>query len=173
VRLRPVAMADCSERYVSWLRDPLVNRFLETRWSEQTIETVQAFVGAMLESPHSHLLAIVERATERHVGNVKIGPVNAPHSFADISYFIGEREVWGRGLATEAVALATRFGFEALKLHRLQAGLYESNAASRRVLERAGYIYEGSLKAQLRLDGGWEDHLWFGALCDQWKIQEL
>jgi RimJ/RimL family protein N-acetyltransferase len=105
----------------------------------------------------------------RHVGNVKIGPVIARHLYADVSYFLGDRDCWGKGLGTEAVRLVTRFGFDRLGLHRCQAGLYESNIASQRVLEKAGYSYEGRLKSQLLLDGRWEDHVWFGALHETWQ----
>lgn len=168
VSLRLCELSDCTDRYVAWLADPEVNVFLETRWSEQTQESIRGFVASMLESSNSYLFAIVDGSTDRHIGNIKVGPVIAHHSFADVSYFIGEREVWGRGLATEAVRLATRFGFDRLGLHRLQAGLYETNIGSFRVLEKAGYVYEGRLAKQLKGKDGWEDHVWFGALRDTW-----
>ena len=169
VSLRLCEVSDCTPTYVSWLADPEVNKFLETRWSEQSLDSIRGFVRSMLESPNSYLFAIVDRREARHVGNVKVGPVIAPHAFADVSYFIGDRGSWGRGYATEAVRLATKFGFERVNLHRLQAGLYETNTGSRRVLERAGYTYEGRLAKQLRGADGWEDHLWFGALRENWK----
>lgn len=169
-RLRLVEPADCGERYLSWLLDPEVNRYLETRWSEQTLDTVRAFVASMADSPDSYLFAIVDRESGGHVGNVKIGPVNRIHQFADVSYFVGDRGAWGKGFGTEAVVLATRFGFERLGLHRVQAGLHETNIGSRRVLEKSGFTFEGALAKKLRgaRDGEWEDHLWFGALRDTW-----
>jgi RimJ/RimL family protein N-acetyltransferase len=169
VGLRLVTLADVSERYVAWLGDREVNRFLETRYHAQTLESVRSFVTSMIDSPHSYLFGIVELASSRHVGNVKIGPVNVHHSFADVSYFVGERDAWGKGYGTEAVRLVTEFGFERLGLHRCQAGLYESNIGSQRVLEKAGYVYEGRLTKQLLLDGRWEDHVWFGALRQTWR----
>lgn len=169
VRLRLCEPSDCTDRYLAWLADPEVNRYLETRWSEQTLDSIRAFVTTMLESTHSYLFAIIDKSSNVHVGNVKVGPVIQHHDVADVSYFIGERSVWGRGLGTEAVRLATRFGFSRLELHRLQAGLYETNIGSFRVLEKAGYTYEGRLTKQLRGRDGWEDHVWFGALVDSWK----
>jgi [ribosomal protein S5]-alanine N-acetyltransferase len=172
ISLRLCELSDCSENYVSWLADPEVNRYLETRWSAQTIDSIRVFVGSMIESPHSYLFAILldgDSPSGKHVGNIKVGPVIPHHDFADVSYFIGDRNAWGRGLATEAVRVATRFGFERLKLHRLQAGLYETNVGSFRVLEKAGYVYEGRLRKQLRGRDDWEDHVWFGALADSWR----
>lgn len=169
VSLRLVTLEDVTDRYVGWLEDAEVNAYLETRYAPQTLESVHAFVVSMVESPHSYLFAIVENASDRHVGNVKIGPVNPRHLFADVSYFIGERAAWGKGYGTEAVRLVTQFGFERLGLHRCQAGLYESNVGSQRVLEKAGYTYDGRLAKQLRTGDAWEDHVWFGALNETWR----
>jgi RimJ/RimL family protein N-acetyltransferase len=169
VSLRLVSLADCNERYAGWLADPEVNQFLETRYAEQTPEMIRGFVSGMLVSPDSYLFAICENEGLTHVGNVKIGPVVPRHLFADVSYFVGERSAWGRGYGSEAVRLVTRFGFDHLGLHRCQAGLYESNIGSQRVLEKAGYTYEGRLAKQLRIGDRWEDHVWFGALKDTWR----
>ena len=168
ISLRLVGLADCTERYVAWLADPEVNRFLETRWSEQTLESIRDFVGGMLASADSYLFAIVENASALHIGNIKIGPIHSRHSYADVSYFIGERNAWGKGYGTDAVRGVTKFGFERLGLNRCQAGVYASNVGSIRVLEKAGYALEGSLKRQLRSDSGFQDHLYFGALRDSW-----
>jgi RimJ/RimL family protein N-acetyltransferase len=104
------------------------------------------------------------------VGNIKVGPVNARHAFADMSYFIGERQCWGRGYATEAIRLATDFGFARLGLHRLQAGLYAGNVGSGRALEKAGYRREAVFARQLKnAAGAWEDHVWYAVLREEWR----
>lgn len=174
VRLRLVTLADCKQRYVDWLQDPEVNRYLETRFVPQTIETVTSFVRGISVSPHSYLFAIVDRETSLHVGNATLGHINPFHLFADVSYFVGDRNAWGRGLATDAVRVVTRFGFERLGLHRIQAGFYETNIASRKVLEKAGFRYEQTLRKKLRQSesSSWEDHVYVGALRDEWLAEQ-
>ena len=169
VRLRLVRLDDCTPRYVGWLSDPAVNRFLETRWSPQSLESVRDFVRSMLDDPGSYLFAIVDRSDGQHIGNLKIGPINRHHQFADVSYFIGDVSRWGRGLATDAIRIATRIGFERLMLHRLQAGVYGTNGGSCKALERAGYSREGVFAQQLRNGDGWDDHHWFGLLRNNWS----
>ena len=170
VVLRLLTVADCSDRYVGWLNDPEVARYLETRWSTQDLASVRAFVGAMVDSPDSYLFAILSKGDGRHVGNIKIGPIRRHHDYADVSFFIGERAVWGRGLASDAIRVATNVAFARLGLHRLQAGLYENNVGSARALEKAGYRFEARLRKQLRSDAGWEDHLWYGVLREEWGV---
>ena len=77
---------------------------------------------------------------QKHIGNIKIGPINWNHMAADVGYFIGSRDAWGKGLATEAVRRVTEFAFEELKLNKCNAGVYSGNPGSIRVLEKAGYI---------------------------------
>lgn len=170
ISLRSVILDDCNQRYLSWLEDHEVNKYLETRWSKQTIESIKQFVTDMLNSPDNYLFAIVVNSTNKHIGNIKIGPVNRTHSCADVSYFIGEKSEWGKGYATEAIKLITAFGFKELNLHRIQAGLYENNTGSQKCLEKAGYKFEAVLRKQLKTDNDWEDHKFFGILKEEWEI---
>jgi RimJ/RimL family protein N-acetyltransferase len=62
---------------------------------------------------------------------------------AEIGYWIG-REYWGRGIMTRAVEAFTSYVFDNFDIHRLYAGIFSSNPASARVLEKAGYVKEGT-----------------------------
>jgi RimJ/RimL family protein N-acetyltransferase len=170
VSLRLATLEDCTARYESWLADPIVNQYLETRWRPQPLGGIREFVAGMLESADSYLFAIVENASGTHIGNIKVGPIAWNHLYADVSYFIGERACWGKGYATEAIRLVTGFAFQRLGLHRLQAGLYAGNGASGRALEKAGYRREAIFKSQLKnATGAWEDHHWFACLKEDWR----
>lgn len=161
ISLRPLTLADCNETYANWLADPVINRYLETRWSEPSLAAITEFVTKMVADPDSYLFTIIEISTQKHIGNIKLGPVNRYHRYADIGYFIGEPQAWGKGYATEAIQLITTFAFTELKLHRVQAGVYASNIASAKALEKAGYVLEAVFKQQLWLGSDWEDHLWY------------
>lgn len=67
---------------------------------------------------------------------------------ARVGYWIGE-PYWGRGIATEALTLASDYAFDHLDLIRLEAGVYAHNKASVRVLEKAGYVFEANLRARV------------------------
>jgi [ribosomal protein S5]-alanine N-acetyltransferase len=129
------------------------------------VETIRAFVTAQLAAVDSYLFAI--EAESEHIGNLKIGPIEPYHHRADLSYFIGERASWGRGIATAAIRIASDIAFGVLGLYRLQAGVYASNLSSVRVLEKAGFRREGVWRRQLVGHSGREDHLWFGLLAEE------
>jgi RimJ/RimL family protein N-acetyltransferase len=75
----------------------------------------------------------------------------ARHS-AEIGYWLGQA-YWGRGIMTEVVRRMTRYGLTSLDLFRVYAFVFESNPASRRVLEKAGYTLEGRLRKAVIKDG--------------------
>lgn len=162
LRLNAVTVQDCRPYYVQWLNDPDVNRYLETRWTEQDQDTILQFVKAMQRDPANYLFAIRIADSAQHIGNLKIGPINFNHLYADLSYFIGNREAWGKGFATEAINGAIAFAFDQLNLRRLNAGVYSGNVASAHVLTKCGFVQEGVAKEKFCLDDHFEDHLMFG-----------
>jgi RimJ/RimL family protein N-acetyltransferase len=64
---------------------------------------------------------------------------------AEIGYWLGE-EFWGRGIVSSAVQAVTEYGFEKFDLCRIFAEVFEWNPASMRILEKAGYQFEGRLR---------------------------
>ena len=70
----------------------------------------------------------------------------------------------GQGYMTDSVRLGLRFAFGTLGLHRVEAACLVHNEASRRVLEKTGFIREGLARGYLKIDGAWQDHLLYAIL---------
>jgi RimJ/RimL family protein N-acetyltransferase len=96
----------------------------------------------------------------RHIGNIKIGPINLNHQIAPIGILIGDKNEWGNGYASEAIQIVTQFGFDKLNLMKIYAGCYESNIGSKRAFEKSGYEVEGffrsHVKVKNRREGCWQ-----------------
>lgn len=71
---------------------------------------------------------------------------------AEIGYWLG-REHWGRGIMTQAVVAVSAYALKSFDLVRLDAEVFETNPASRRVLEKAGYVCEGCLQRSVTKAG--------------------
>ncbi|MFF7453447.1 GNAT family N-acetyltransferase [Kitasatospora sp. NPDC008115] len=97
------------------------------------------------------------------VGNAALGL--GPHRAAHLGYAL-RRDVWGRGYAGEVVALLRDLAFGPLGLHRLQARVDVDNAASIRVLTRAGFRLEGRVRHDYRRRDGWRDAYQYALLAD-------
>jgi ribosomal-protein-alanine N-acetyltransferase len=85
-----------------------------------------------------------------------------------LGYWVGE-PFQGRGYITEAVKLISRFAFTQLNLHRVEAACLPENIASRRVLEKAGFVREGYARLYLKIAGDWRDHLTFALLQEDFE----
>lgn len=82
---------------------------------------------------------------------------------AELGYWLGE-EYWGRGIATDAVRAVTAWGFAQLDIDRIFAQVFGWNPASGRVLEKAGFTFEGRLRGAVYKDGRTTDLLSYGIL---------
>jgi len=86
-----------------------------------------------------------------------IGLMVSGHS-AEIGYWLSE-SYWGRGIVSEALAALTEWAFTELHVVRLHAAVYARNPASARILEKAGYEFEGRLRARYFRDSEFIDGL--------------
>ncbi|HEX6065475.1 MAG TPA: GNAT family protein [Longimicrobiales bacterium] len=150
------------DAYVGWLNDPVVNRYLESRFAVHTLESTLEFVRAMYESSDNVLLGIRSAETGGHVGNIKIGPLNRQHGTGEIGILVGERRAWGKGIATAAIRIMCDIARDSLELRKVTAGCYASNVGSQRAFEKAGFAVEGIRKQQLICDGVPEDLVLLG-----------
>lgn len=147
--LRALEKSDLNATYMSWLNDTEVSRYLETRFLPQSIQGLQIYWEAHRDDPASPWFAICLQEDGRHIGNIKLGPIHWLHRRADLSLFIGDRNCWGKGYASEAIALVRDWAFAELDLQKLNAGIYSGNLGSLRAFEKCGFNIEGTLRAEV------------------------
>jgi RimJ/RimL family protein N-acetyltransferase len=151
--------AQVSDAYVAWLNDPAVSRFLESRFAVHDLASTRAFVQQALDDQKVLFLGIRSRALGRHVGNIKLGPIDRRHGLGEVGIMIGDRGAWGRGVASAAIACLAEIARAELGLRKLTAGCYASNEGSKRAFEKAGFAVEGRRPAHFLLEGRPEDRL--------------
>ncbi|VUC19862.1 unnamed protein product [Clonostachys rosea] len=165
--------------------DPEVSIFMSDRFpSPYTVEDAETFIkdlnpqhdpSSPPEYPTTSGVFLKVAPTEAHHtkagdGLVLIGSLGVrpkPDVFYrtwDIGYFIG-RVFWGKGYCTEAVSAWTRWMFETWpELLRIEAGRYSSNPRSGRVLEKSGFVLEGTKRSAVTKNGVVMDALLYGLL---------
>jgi [ribosomal protein S5]-alanine N-acetyltransferase len=161
--LRSLAANDAQGPYAAWMHDEEVTRFLEVRFSPPDEAALEAFIVEMNGSQDNLLLGLFARAQpQRHIGNIKLGPIDKRHKAAAIGIAIGAKDCWGRGFATQAVAALSDYAFDVLGLERLEAGFYADNEASQRAFRRAGFVLEGRRHGGRLLNGVRTDEILMG-----------
>jgi RimJ/RimL family protein N-acetyltransferase len=106
---------------------------------------------------------VADRERDRIIGHATLFRWDREQRRAELGYSI-RRDLWGRGLGTEAVSTLIAFAFETLGLRRIEADADPRNTASIRVLEKLGFAREGLLRERWEIDGEIQDAIVFGLL---------
>lgn len=132
--------------------------------SPYALADAEAFITRATQSVPGTFFAI---ATETEaIGSIALTLGQDVHRFtAELGYWLGE-PFWGRGITAQAVRAICRYAFEELGLNRIFAEPYITNPASARVLEKAGFICEGVLRANAVKDGRVLDQLLYARVKD-------
>ena len=114
-----------------------------------------------------HIFFIFDKKTGALMGGCQISNIRqgVAQSSATLGYWMGERYA-GKGLMTDAVTSLVRYCITKLGLHRIEAACLANNAASRRVLTKAGFVEEGVARKYLKINGQWRDHVLFAVIED-------
>jgi [ribosomal protein S5]-alanine N-acetyltransferase len=109
-------------------------------------------------------LFLIRRADDALIGavtldNIRRGPAQA----GTIGYWVGQPHI-RQGYMREALKAVVHHAFTELDLSRLEAGCLPENAASRGVLEKTGFKYEGVAQSYLQINGRWRNHVLYANL---------
>jgi RimJ/RimL family protein N-acetyltransferase len=166
--LRSLDAEHATGPYAGWMRDDDITRYLEVRFAPPDVAALELFIKRMNDSTDNLLLGLFPLSEpERHIGNIKLGPIDMRHAVAAIGVLIGAKDFWGQGFAGQAVAAVAELGFDHFGLERVEAGFYAGNVASRRAFKRAGFFEEGRLLSARRIGDARTDEILMGRLRDQ------
>ena len=150
-----------TEALYAYSKDEPVGRNAGWKPHESLLESSDILHLVFLDQPS--VWAVERRDDRRLMGSVGLITDSARQygSARSLGYALGV-DYWGQGYMTEAVRAVLRFGFEQMALDLISATCYPDNPASRRVLEKCGFAYEGTLhRAELLYNGEIKDHLHF------------
>jgi RimJ/RimL family protein N-acetyltransferase len=170
VYLRPVEVADAAA-FVTWFNDQEVARFL-LRHRAISLEEEEEFIRGLAGNQNEVVLAIVERAGDRHIGGCGLHAVDQRNRHAAMGIVIGAKDCWGKGYGTEATRLLVGHCFATLNLERVWLEVYEYNPRAVRAYEKVGFRVEGRLRRHTFRDGRYWDTLVMGLLREEWQASE-
>jgi ribosomal-protein-alanine N-acetyltransferase len=165
LRLRPLRVSD-AEPLFAVFSDAETMRWWSSPPHDSPTATLDVIERARLSFYGGDGIewAITAGGDDRAVGKIGHWRWQRAHSRSEVG-FILRRDLWRRGLMSEALRAVIDWGFAALGLHSVEAQLDIDNLGSRRTLERAGFRQEGVLR-QSYFDGrDYRDTLVFGLLA--------
>jgi RimJ/RimL family protein N-acetyltransferase len=166
VRLVPLDRALHLENALVWFNDPEITATIKLNLGISRAKEEQFFERLETDSDAGFHWAILDEA-ERHIGFISLHEINWRHRWATGGLVIGDRSAWGRGYATDAVRVRTKFAFNEVNLHRVEG--HTMNAAMKRVYEKCGYRHEGTARRKFWRDGAWRDAELYAILEGDWN----
>ena len=162
--LRPLQPRD-AEALFAIMSDAEAMRFWD--WPPFTdLETVREIVAGQavaMDSGEARYWAVRLKGAGAAIGTCDLGDIERHHGRAEVG-FAFNRAYWGNGYAYEAMSAVIAYAFGEVGVARLGARLHAGNHASRRLLERLGFSYEGRLIGYVQRDGIRRDCLLYGLM---------
>ncbi len=164
VRLRPPTVED-APGMITWFADMEVTRFLGRR-NPLSLDAQKEWLDKVARDPDSVIWVIEHEG--RAVGTTGIHEIDWKHGRGTTGTLIGDKKVWGKGLARELMRLRARYAFTELPLRKLEAGYFEGNEASGRAQAAAGYKVVGRRREYVFAGGRWLDLIMTEVLREDW-----
>lgn len=142
VELAPFGRDDLGV-FIRGFQDETILQYLSAHHA-QSLETEQAWYDEMVKDKSRLVWGIwvTENGERKLIGNTMLGGLTQKHVYqATSGSSIFDKAYWGRGIASAAHKARTWYGFEKLGLHRIRSDVIQANQASKRALEKSGYLY--------------------------------
>ncbi len=175
VRLQSFTAAHIEDpAYHGWLTDYEVVKTINRPeyLTPVPMEEVRRYCAAVMASPTDIFLAIHLASDGRFVGTLRVSGLNQYAGTADIGILVGDRKVWGTGIATDAIRTLGAYLFNSLGLRKLTAGVMAVNPPMLKVFNRLGFREEGVRRLQDRYEAGYCDHIYLGCFKDEFRFDK-
>jgi RimJ/RimL family protein N-acetyltransferase len=153
----------CFDLTLRWINDPALRHLTGARYPVSKLEHEKWF-RAHATDPDNKTYAIQLLENGKVIGLIGNTHYDKLHRITDIFFYIGEKDMLGKGFGQEAVSLFTDFCFKEMNIHKVCGFVYDYNDASRHVFERCGYSAEGVLSDHWYRDGRYHDVYVFGLI---------
>jgi ribosomal-protein-alanine N-acetyltransferase len=166
IRLRPIEVSDLDSIHQlhSLPETDEFNALGIPNTIEETRSIIEPWIADnKLSEIKNYTFAIEDKSNGEFMGlfGFKIG--NEKYNRGEVWFKI-HSDHWNKGFASESLKAVIDFGFDTLKLHRIEAGCAVANMGSIKVLEKAGMIREGRGRQLLPLKSGWSDNFEYSIL---------
>jgi [ribosomal protein S5]-alanine N-acetyltransferase len=167
IYLRPLNDIDLKGNYQVWLNDKAIVEYNSHGRFPMTIDKLNDFVKSLSGSNTTLVLAIIDKASDQHIGNISLQGINWIDRSAEIAFLLGEKNFWGKGVMYEAGKLLIKHGFYTLNLHRIHCGTSSENTGMHKLAQKLGMQKEGVRRQAIFKNNCYFDIIEFGLLKEE------
>ncbi len=164
--LSPINMEDV-EKYTEWVNDPEIFPLVFFGASAIGLEKEREILKSL--NADGTIFAIVEKDTNKAIGNCGFNHIDHVHRMAEFGIFIGEKTFWNQGIGFEAIQLCLDYGFNVLNLHSVELKVISYNKRAIQCYEKVGFKLAGTRREALFYAGKYHDLLTFDILASEFQ----
>jgi len=167
IYLRPLEREDLPSR-VKWVNDPETRRTLMFDYPLSLSKTQKWFDQILMDKTKINF-SIISKADNKLIGMTGLLNISTVHGNAQMYITIGEKEYWGKGLASEIIQALLEYAFTEVNLNKVYLYTIPANDRGRKVYEKNGFKNEGVLKQHYFCVGAYQDLYVHAVMRDDWK----
>lgn len=153
-----------AEFMLEWMHDNDTKRAFRYPFGQSTMESVTEFIDNSFSDANRHFAVVNEE--DEYLGTVSLKNISEADRSAE--YAIVVRSVArGTGAAKLATENVLQYAFDTLGLHRVYLNVLEKNDRARHFYTKCGFLYEGTSKDAIMLNGRYESLAWYGIINDK------
>lgn len=141
INLKILQPEDVTQKYVDWFSDRDVVKFSEKKTQKFTLQGQIDYVNSCLIDSNKVLYGVFD--DKIHIGNFYLEGLESIHRRVKLTFVIGDKSYWNRGVATETLSKLIRLVNSKYKINKIFADVVEGNIGSCRILEKNNFILEG------------------------------
>lgn len=165
--LRPITVADAAPMFAS-LSDKESMRLTGTQQTF-TLAQVKQYCQKVVAADDRADFAITLKGDPAYVGEVVLNEIDWLNRTASFRIALASEKLFGRGYGTEATRLILDYGFQKLKLHRIELEVYDFNPRAQHVYEKVGFVREGVRRDALLWNGRYQNAIIMSILEDEYN----
>lgn len=156
IKLRKLSVGDYST-YHDWRNDIEVMQSTSPQLDIYTLEETEQFISMIASQSNAKGYMIEYKETKKTVGIVSLINIDYKNRSAECIIDIGSKDMWGKGIGTDAMSLILEFAFSELNLHRVYLQVFDFNKRAINLYEKIGFTHDGKFREALYRTGKWHD----------------
>ena len=162
--LRPLEENDLKSNYKFWLNDQEVVAHNSHGRFPYSCDDLLNYVKSTSSSNNIIVLAIIDKKSNKHIGNISLQSINWIDRNAEIAFLLGDKNFWSKGIMSEAGNLLINHAFNELNLHKVYCGTSSNNLGMQKLAINLGMVKEGVRAESIFNNGRYFDIYEYGII---------
>lgn len=153
VVLEPFSIKFVNNDYLAWMKDSETAKFIKKAKQNISLNDLHLFANKMINSNFDYFFAILFKKNSKHIGNVRLGPVDFRGMKSNFGILVGDKNFHGIGIGTEVLNLIKKFSFKYLKLKKIVFPVVKENIPAMGLYKKNGFTLKKNLKKNFVKNG--------------------